>query len=275
MSAQGEAPYEEGSLGESTYEFIDTDEESRDDNAESIASTEFCDRPDDVASLADTEQSGEESGDEDTPLTESVPAIHQSHDHTVEEAFNTPTIGRSNIFPETFETEAQSIEFEEPFNLGAETVSVKHTVADYDEEKTAEVVEAMMLKNPPKRIAVTIHQTMTKQGLSTKDPLRILYVGSPAGKEDIIRKIGSSIASINSNTSSYIRASTSQIYTVVPVSAFGSEHSTPEVELIHSSGYQFKVEDCTFAETLVFEDADKPDVLKLTVMDGFAYHSVP
>ena len=63
MSSRSDAPSDEGNLGESTYEFIDTDEESRDDNAtESVASTDFG-RPDDVASLADTEQSEEESGE--------------------------------------------------------------------------------------------------------------------------------------------------------------------------------------------------------------------
>lgn len=96
MSSRSEDPSETNSLSESAYEFIDTDEESRDGNAtESIASTDYG-RPDDVASLADTEQSGDDSGEDDVG-TSSIPALrNHDHDHAVEHAFSTPTIGRSS-----------------------------------------------------------------------------------------------------------------------------------------------------------------------------------
>ena len=278
MSARSDAPSDEGILGESTYEFIDTDEESRDDNAtESVASTDFG-RPDDVASLADTEQSEDYSGDEDHQAAASILALPHV-DQAVEQAFNTPTIGRSSavLLDDIDKPLTQSIEFEEPFSLGAETVSVKHTVADFNEEQTASTIKGMMMQSPPKRLVVTIRQTMTKQGLSTRDPLRILYIGSHSAKQDIIHKIASSVtASVeNGKRAHHLRHSTSQLYNVVPVSAFGSER-TPEIELMHSSGYQIKVEDCISAENLKFEDIpEKPDVIKLTLDGNFAYHSVP
>jgi hypothetical protein len=279
MSSLSEVASEEGILSESTYEFIDTDGESRDDNAtESVASTDFG-RPDDVASLADTEHSGEESGDEEEdPNASSVPAL-PGHDEAVEEAFNTPTIGRSSaiLMDDLDKPFAQSIEFEEPFSLGTETISVKHTVAGFDEEKTAETLRGTKWPHQPKRLFVTICQTMTKEGLSTRDPLRILYIGSHSAKQDIIHKIASSVtASVESGKRGQrLRHASSQLYNVVPVSEFGSER-TPEIELMHSSGYQIKVEDCTFAQTLKFEDApERPDVIKLTLDDSFAYHSVP
>ncbi|KAF8866877.1 hypothetical protein BDZ45DRAFT_768654 [Acephala macrosclerotiorum] len=277
MSARSEAPSDEGILGESAYEFIDTDGESRDDGAtESIASTDFG-RPDDVASLADTDGSGDESEEEDEHNS-SAPA-YPGHEHAVEQAFNTPTIGRSAamILDDLEKPLAQSIEFEEPISLGAETVSVKHTVADFNEEQTADALKRMNAQNLPSRIMVTICQTMTKQGLSTRDPLRILYVGSHSAKQDIIHKIASSVtASVESSKrAQHLRHSMSQLYNVVPVTAFGSER-TPEIELMHSSGYQIKVEDCMFAQTLKYEDSpEKPDVIKLTIDDNFAYHSVP
>ena len=75
MSARSEALSDENSLAGSTYEFIDTDEESRDGNAtESIASTDFG-RPDEVASIADTEQSGEESAEEDDDGSSSLQEV--------------------------------------------------------------------------------------------------------------------------------------------------------------------------------------------------------
>jgi hypothetical protein len=277
MSTRSEAPSDENSLGESAYDFIDTDEESRDGNAtESVASTDF-DRPDDVASLADTEQSGEDSGEEDGPGESCTPAFSSVH-NTVENAFNTPTIGRSSsvLLEDIDRPLAQSIEFEEPYSLEAETISVKHTVADFNEEQTANTVQGMKLSTPPKRLVVTIRQTMTKQGLSTRDPLRILYVGSHSAKQDIIHKIASSVtASVESGKRAQHLRHSPQLYNVVPVSAFGSER-TPEIELMHSSGYQINVEDCTSAQSLKFEDSpEKPDVIKLTLDDNFSYHSVP
>jgi hypothetical protein len=278
MSARSEGPSEENCLGESAYEFIDTDEESRDDNAtESVASIDFG-RPDDVASLVDTEGSDNDSGEEDGPESSSVQNNSALH-HTVECAFNTPTIARSStvLLEDVERPLIQSIEFEEPLNLGAETVSVKHTVADFNEEETANALQRMILQNPPRRLVITIRQTMTKQGLSTRDPLRILYVGSHSAKQDIIHKIASSVtASANTGKrAQQLRQSPSQLYNVVPVTAFGSER-TPEIELMHSSGYQIEVEDCTVAQTLKFEDnPEKPDVIKLSLEDNFSYHSVP
>ncbi|KUJ21814.1 uncharacterized protein LY89DRAFT_555008, partial [Mollisia scopiformis] len=277
MSARSEAPSDEGILGESAYEFIDTDGESRDDGAtESVASTDFG-RPDDVASLADTEGSGDESEDEDRH--DSSSPAYPGHEHAVEQAFNTPTIGHSAaiILDDLDKPLVQSIEFDEPLSLGAETVSVKHTVADLNEEQTADALKGMKVHNLPSRVVVTICQTMTKQGLSTRDPLRILYVGSHSAKQDIIHKIASSVtASVESGRRAHhLRHSMSQLYNVVPVTAFGSER-TPEIELMHSSGYQIKVEDCIFAQNLKYEDnPEKPDVIKLTIDDNFAYHSVP
>ena len=276
MATHSEAHSDENSLAGSSYEFIDTDEESRDGNAtESIASTDFG-RPDEVTSLDETEHSGEESGEyEDDDASSSLQEVGHGADVSslASSKGRTSTIKLEDLDKPLI----QAIEFQEPLNLGAETISVKHTVADYTEEQTATALRNMGLQNPPKRLVVTIRQTMTKQGLSTRDPLRILYVGSHAAKQDIIHKIASSVtASVESgNGAKNFRQFPSQLYNVVPVSAFGSE-KTPEIELMHSSGYQIKVEDAISACNLKFEDApEKPDVIKLTLDDNFSYHSVP
>lgn len=257
----------ESNMGD--YELIDTDGESRDDNAtESVASADFP-RPDDVASLADTEKSEEYSDDDGE---QGNPGIHAFHNF---DGFaNTPTIGHSianierNLNP--------PIEFEEPLSLGAENISVKHTIADFSEDRTADIVEGMGLQNAPRRLVATIHQTMTKQSLSMENPLRILYVGSHAAKQDIIHKIASSVtASVDNKFRIQNARNASQLYNVVPVSDFGSER-TPEIELMQSSGYQINVEDCISAINMKFEDQPgKPDVIKLTLEGGFSYHSVP
>ena len=273
MSTLSESPSDESHLSESTYEFVDTDDESHDENAtESIASVEFG-RPDDMQSLADTENS-DESGGQYTHDS-SIPAF--GLDNSINNSFNNPTIGRNSaVLHDDSDTPlSQSIEFEEPFgSLVAENVSVRHTVAEFTEEQSAASARDLNMHNPPSQLVLTIRQTMTKHGLSTKDPLRILYVGSHSAKQDIIHKIASSVtASVEGQERS--SRNSSQIYNVVPVSAFGSE-KTPEIELMHSSGYQIKVDDCLSAQTLEFEDQpQKPDVIKLNLEDHYSYHSVP
>ncbi|KAK6593357.1 hypothetical protein H4I96_11292 [Botrytis cinerea] len=258
MSTLSESPSDESHLSESTYEFVDTDDESHDENAtESIASVEFG-RPDDMQSLADTENS-DESGGQYTHDS-SIPAF--GLDNSINNSFNNPTIGRNSaVLHDDSDTPlSQSIEFEEPFgSLGP---------------RIAASARDLNMHNPPSQLVLTIRQTMTKHGLSTKDPLRILYVGSHSAKQDIIHKIASSVtASVEGQERS--SRNSSQIYNVVPVSAFGSE-KTPEIELMHSSGYQIKVDDCLSAQTLEFEDQpQKPDVIKLNLEDHFSYHSVP
>lgn len=269
MSALSETHSDDQSLGDSTYEFIDTDEESRDGNAtESVASTDLG-RPDDVASLADTEQSDESDTEES-----GIPTF-TGLDGPVE----TPTLGQSAaVFLDDVDTSfSHSIEFEEPGNLGVESISVKHTIADFDEQQTTKIGEHMKLRGVPSRMVATIRQTMTQQCLSTRDPLRILFVGSHEARQDIIHKIASSVAASGDSYSHRGSGShrSSQLFNVVPVSAFGSGR-TPEVELMHSSGYQINVEDVIKATSMKFEDEpNKPDVIKLTLDDNYNYHSVP
>ncbi|KAG9234788.1 hypothetical protein BJ875DRAFT_294410 [Amylocarpus encephaloides] len=277
-------------LTDSTYEFVETDVDREGNGTDSLASTDDVGRPDDVASLADTEESDEEGdGDEDAaePATQPLTDL----EHAVRAAFDTPTLGRSSAFPaedsqrslpQSVEYEesdgpfARSIEFEEPSNLGAGTVSVKHTVTEHNETDTASIVGNLGIEGSPHRLLVTIRQTMTKQGLTTKEPLRILYVGSHSAKRDIIHKIASTVtASVPGDKGTgRSRQSSSQLYNVVTVSGFGSE-KTPEIELVHSSECQIKVEDCLSVERLEYNDAsEKPVILKLTTEDG-SCHSVP
>jgi hypothetical protein len=255
---------DEGSLEDSTYEMIDSDGESQNDaTTESIASTDYG-RPDDIASLADTEGSEEDSEAEDDDH-ESIPAYDG-----LDGPSETPTIGRSaTSFLSGLATPlVRSIEFAEPIDLGAESVSVKHTIADFSEERSARIVEDMKLVGQPKHLMASIQQTMTRMGLSTKEPLRILYVGSHSAKQEIIRKIGSSVAASVKGASDSARRASSQLYNVVPVSAFGSE-DTPDVELMHSSGYQIQVEECKNA---VIEknalDTEGRETIKISTEDG-------
>lgn len=267
VSVPSDTLSDESSMGD--YELVDTDGESRDDNAtESVASIDFP-RPDDVASLADTEKSEDYSDDDADNENICSQALHN-----LDGFANTPTIGHSLASMDRFWS--PPIEFEEPLNLGVESISVKHTIADFSEYRTAEIVKGMSMPNAPRRLVATIHQTMSKQGLSMEHPLRILYLGSHAAKQDIIHKVASSVtASADNKFRLQSARHASQLYNVVPISDFGSER-TPEIELMQSSGYQINVEDCISAINMKYEDQPgRPDVIKLTLDGGFSYHSVP
>jgi hypothetical protein len=165
-------------LGDSSYDFVEELDTDREDNTtESIASTDFG-RPDDVASLADTEASGSESDDEEHS-EQAVSQRFPDFEQAVQQAFDTPTLGRSSTVMNQDEDRrlSQSIEFEETLSLGMGNVSVRHTVTEFSEEETARLTQSGAYQGSPKRLVVTIRQTMTpKRCLSTKEPLRILYV---------------------------------------------------------------------------------------------------
>ncbi|CCU81707.1 hypothetical protein BGHDH14_bgh01930 [Blumeria hordei DH14] len=272
--ASSDYPAEDGTLGDSSYEFVDTDEESRDDNAtESIASTDFG-RPDDITSLAGTECSGEDS-EEEVSHEENCSILLNK---TVDEAFNTPTLGRSShgVVDKVNRVLPQPIEFDEPLATNPQAVCVKHTVADLNEDQTVAALRGALIENSPKRITVTIRQTMTKRGLSTKVPLRILYIGSHSAMQEIIHKIASSVTAVidSKARAQNFQSTTSQLYNVVPISAFGSE-KTPEIELMHSSGYQIKVENCRLAQSFKHDDSPgKPEDIKLFLDDQFVCQSI-
>lgn len=256
-------------LGESAYDFFDdTDTESRDGNiTESVASTDY-NGVDDVTSLADTEHSEDESdSDGDMPAVTGLGELIEN---------STTSQNTANFQDEIERPLSHSIEFEEPLDLGVEIVSVKHTVCEFEGEQAARIASIISPVHPPTRLVATIRQTMTKQGLSTKDALRILYVGDDSAKRDIIHKIASSVAaSVETEADDGGSPDHAQLFNVVPVSAFGSERM-PEIELMQSSRYQIKVEDCSSAMNLKFEDEPgKPDVIKLIIDENYAYHSVP
>lgn len=274
ISNSGHISFDKGTLGGSAYEFIDTDEESQGDNATaSVASTDF-DRSDDITSLVSTECSGENGAQENIEASRHSALL----DRTVEEAFKSPTIGCGSydFLDNINQSIPPSIEFEEPTNeVGNGLIGVKYTVTELDEDQIVNALSRMPLQNKPKKLFVTIRQTMTKQSLDTKGPLRIIYVGSDSGKHDIIHKIASSLtASIEPGVKNQqLHNSGSQLYNIVPVSAFGSKKA-PEIELMHSSRYQIKVDTCHFAQNLESKDNPKShQPIKLFLDDNFSCRS--
>ncbi|TQS37635.1 hypothetical protein Golomagni_01883 [Golovinomyces magnicellulatus] len=273
MAYDSDDIFDEGILGGSAYELIDTDDESRDDNAtESVASTDY-DRSDDITSLVNTDCN--EDGYEENTENVCDPNFLDAKD---EDAFNSPTINIPHgsvgkievpLFP--------YFEFDEYFDEMNGTFSVKHTVAELDEEQVSNALSRMHFDHLPKSMVLSVRQTMTKLSLSTKYPLRIFYVGNDSAKQEIIHKIASTIITSvdDARMDQQRRYLGSQHFNVVPISAFGSERA-PEIELMHSSRYQIEVDSCNSAQNIKCkDDSGIPDVIKLVLDDHCVCYSVP
>lgn len=261
-----------GNLTDSTYEFVDDDIESRDGNAtESVASADYC-RPDDVTSLADTENSFDDTESEKSHATGDITGFVGNN----EEADLQETGQSAESFLQTTtETSGHPIIFDEPqAHRGPIIASLPIKTLSEDEIKTITPYLKLPGSRVPNRISASLSQTMmSTRILTTVVPLRILYVGGRGAMHDIIRKIGSAVAAYMDNDP-LSSSSSATFYNVIPVSDFGSHHA-PEIELMPSSGWNFQVEECLKAVKFGAGNSQaKEDIMELT-LDKNTYRSMP
>ncbi|KAI9820954.1 MAG: hypothetical protein M1832_003426 [Thelocarpon impressellum] len=256
-SSLGDSAYE--ILGDSTH--LTSDEEDRDYTTDSLASIDGH-GADDVSSIAGTEESA------DTPSSSGEPDPPDFITPSRARAADPQDVSCSGVtVTEDEPAQGPAIEFEEPPCYGSEQVAVIHTVCNFDEQRTAEILEHIRPEDPPARIAATIRQTMSRQGLAVDEPFRILYVGSPTAKGEIVAKIAAALAvpTLGRGGSSAGNQRSSR-FNVVPISSFGAGRS-PEVELIDSFGLELVVDECTGSRF----DRDKRHGLSLHLNDSFWY----
>ena len=286
-----------GSLADSAYELInstDGEAESQDGRmAESLSSLDAA-RPEDVHSIEGSEAgyaSTTDDDDDDDDEEEGEEDQHSSSDASLRYADSSLQVPSSQVLMNNLQYGVagenspplnRSIEFHEGEDEGEDTVylekvSVKHTIRELGEDQSLDVAGALGIPQAPKRMIATIRQTMSQGCLSTREPLRVLYVGSPAGQKDIVYKLSSAIwtsgATDPSGKVAYQK--TEGIYNIVPISSFGST-AEPEIQLMETSGYQIKVEHCTFADEIVYEGQFFPgDTLySLTIDQEKIYRSL-
>ena len=233
---------ETDSLGDSVYELIDDDiESSHGAETESISDCSIS-RPSDVVSLSDDEKSVDGTESEASISHSAIPA-YAGLDHnedTPRVGLSTANVHTGNAVHDAHIACLPHIAFEEPKVEGAETasqISVMHTVKEFCNEE-ADAIAIQIESGVHPRLIGTIRQTMVKEYLSLKEPLRIMYIGSHQARQDILQKLGSSVAASRDDKSHGVQST--QLYNVVPISAFGSG-KTPEVELTQSSAVQFKI----------------------------------
>ena len=158
-----------------------------------------------------------------------------------------------------YSTLSHSIEFEEHGSAKVHdgAVAVKHTVRDFSEAESAIIAANMnMTLGAPKKLSATVCQTMSHNCLSTREPLRVLYVGSDAAYNDIMYKISSALlasappSGSAQGSAEHRHSSTPGIYNIMPISSFGSAKvpEIDEIQLMGVSEYYIKVERCVKAE---------------------------
>ncbi|KAH6636343.1 hypothetical protein F5144DRAFT_567164 [Chaetomium tenue] len=244
-----------GSLADSAYEIVNgTDNESQDDRLTESTCSLTASRPDDVHSL-DGSSVGPYNTDSDD---ESDHPSRSSSIRYADQALQNPSTQLPNSSLEHgSSTEGsgvvvRSIQFQES-DAGdtalEENISAKHAIVELDEEDSSTLAESLGMPNAPKRWVASIRQTMSQSYLSTKEPLRVLYVGPPEAQRAIVLKICSAIwESPQSNAQDYLGRHRDGVYNIIPISSFGP---SPELDLMEASLYQIKVEHCTSAEELI------------------------
>ena len=281
------------SLADSAYEIISSaDDESQDGRrAESLAEElDLYPHSDDVQSLSndkgyDDEDDDEE--DEEESVSDQANPEHHSRTDSIRYAEaaleHTSTMSSSpseDLLEDRGTPLSRSIEFVEADSpVYLETTSVMHTIRDFSEDESATIALALDMENPPKRLAATIRQTMSHHCLSTWEPLRVLYVGSEAGRTEITHKISSAfLASQASGRVGDESATDSDgVFNIVPIAAFGASKvpERDEIQLMGVSDYYIKLERCTSAEEVAHEgDSSTSDsVYSITIDDGKTYVS--
>ncbi|KAL1882765.1 hypothetical protein VTK73DRAFT_890 [Phialemonium thermophilum] len=258
-------------MGESAYELINsTDGESQDDPmTESISSLAYS-RTDDVHSLAGSDAGPHSDTDDEAGPHSSSSSIRYA-DPELELLSKPPPTSpfRFSALPGHMSSSSQSIEFKEgTVFLGK--ISVKHTIREFGEAETAVLADNMQIPDPPHRLLATIRQTMSLNCLSTREPLRVMYTGSPAARMDIIYKISSAICASRLDDGSRVTPNegTEGLFNIFPISEFGSS-KTPDVHLLESSGHQIRVEDCSLADEIIIEGSSFPgDTVYSITIDG-------
>jgi hypothetical protein len=266
-----------GSEADSAYDFI-TDTESQDDRLTESTCSLTAPRPEDVHSLDGSVDQYHTDSDE-----ESDQSSHASSIRYADQALQNPSTQLpAGSLEHGSSTEGSgvvvgSIQFEESGvddPVLVETIPAIHAIHEFSEEECSAIAQDLAKPNAPRRLAVTIRQTMSQSYLSTQEPLRVLYVGRPEAQRSIVLKICSAIwASPHSNDQDYFSRHREGVYNIVPISSFGP---APELDLMEASQYQIKVEHCTFAEESGYQGGTSPedDIYTITIEPEKSYRSL-
>ncbi|KAL2132156.1 hypothetical protein VTI74DRAFT_4138 [Chaetomium olivicolor] len=269
-----------GSLADSAYEFIQgTDTESHDGGLSESTGSLSISRPDDVHSLDGSASHYRSDSDEEADHSSRASSIRYA-DQTLQ---NPSTQLPTNTLEYGSSTEGsgvvvRSIELQErdgDEEVLLDNISAMHAVQEFNEQESSALAQHLGLTDAPKRLVATIRQTMSPAYLSTKEPLRVLFVGRADAQRSVVLKICSAIwasPKIDSDDQDHFKRHHDGVYNIVPISSFGPN---PELDLMEASHYQIKVEHCTSAEMIADDQTpwSGEPLIKLTIDQEKTYQS--
>jgi hypothetical protein len=276
---------DESNLADSAFEIIhNTDTESQDGQLTESTSSLPISRSDDVESLDGTESHYNSETDDEEALESS----HASSIRYADQALQSPSpqlpastlhhgssTDGSGVMVGSIEFQEDNREHKSDSTILLEKISVKHAIKDFNEEESAALARTLGLPNAPKRLVVTVRQTMSQSYLSTEKPLRVLYVGRAEAQRSIILKVCNAIWVSPKNSdkdADYFNRHREGLYNIIPISSFGPN---PELDLMEASHYQIKVEHCTSAHETIYEGSSFPNdtVYSITLEHDRTYTS--
>ncbi|KAM0321631.1 hypothetical protein ACHAQA_009987 [Verticillium albo-atrum] len=279
-------------LAESTYEFINTDDEGQDGQdgpAESLDSYEYT-QADDVHSLAGTEQSSEgldtdsESDEEDEQprvFQHDEEAEKKSHAYA-EESLKSPSSSCDMTPDDDFRHNplaSKYINFTESHTDDHDVVDkieVKHTIREFTNDEVAILAQNMRLPKVPERLTATIRQTMDQSclAMSAQKPLHILYVGNTGPRHRIIRRISTALSAHSPDLVRPVGGGNG-VSSMVPHTTTTDNASAFCAESTNVFPANTRVETCTHAEETVYISDSLPGeaIFTMTLDDNHTYNS--
>lgn len=261
------------SLGDSAYDFVDdrsvvtTDDESQDDLAGSVASSDVRDVDQNDAAYDYVLSSCREQADAHTgrSTTPQMPLEPQSP--------QTPVfpVGSQGHDMQCIPREAgETIVFEEP------------SIDDQSSCQHYAVCRTLISSMKPGKTPFyshglaedfSIRQTMTAQLLRLRNrSFKMIYVGDSTFKDIILQKIASALAVSDKLADSESPSHRASKFSVVPISSFG-DGSHPEVVLIDAGGVELEINECRHASLL--ETPREHGTLQMMLEDDLILRSRP
>jgi hypothetical protein len=245
-------------LGESSYET--SDDEGR---TESLASEGDGHTPDDVSSVADTEEF--EDGDLDDSSQHLTVPFAEPAGSSLGPPSNTDHANDSLMTSraDTHLAESSHIEIEEIPSATLGELKGYGIVRQFDSH---EIPEILRLYNSPE-IRISVEMFLSQRFLSISRPFRLLYAGEAPSwaKEDINSHIAAALTASSEPQS--LASSRSSRFSVVRVPSFPEGTPANRVQLVDSSGIELVVDQCKSA-CRVSKERGKSQVIEVTLHDG-------
>ena len=258
------------SLGDSAYDFVDdksgivSDDEEHDNLTHSVSSTEerelpqFDGQPHPIMAYHGGDNRSCASPVFSHSLTEAH-SLSTGSGLTIRDHDGNPETSRGHFAPHMEGTD-HTIVLPEPSAMSMDLAPFESefTLKVFDQDEASEVIKRHVRVNtiPSTSLTAVVKQTMLTNWLIPPNPYKVLFVGDPSAREEIVWKIGSAL-----DASSVAEYFPNQ-YAVVRIPSF-EDATARGVELIDSTGISLIIEECSSAAFTKVEGGN--DTISMTI----------